>query len=361
MVRPRFCNTKVKQLKRGDGSLTTVPEEMRQVATDFLQDSLSAEALSSEALECRQHIWDKVRPKVTSTMRQTLDAPLQEEEVAEAIRTLLHTSCLGEDGLSPTLFQEYWELVKTDLCQAFQDILDTGSIPTEVGEGLIFLIPKGDGPSEDIRRWRPITTLNMIYKILAKTISLRVQPLLPHLIHASQTGFIKERSILDNIFTFWETTALAHRSQQDLAIILLDFEKAYDKVDWGFLEGTLLRFGFFDKWVKGTVALYSSASSRVLLAGGKGPSFQLARSVRQGCPLAPFLFLFFAESLSLFLTAEDSGVKGISLPLSISEEILDAEFADDTGLFLKGASTNFSQQKSYSYLLYCIGRKNQLE
>ncbi len=106
-------------------------------------------------------------------------------------------------------------------------------------------------------------------------------------------------------------------------------------MEWGFLEGTLLRFRFSDKWVKGTATLYSSASSRVLLPGAKGPSFRLTRSVRQGFPLAPFLFLFFAEALSLFLTARDSGVKGISLPLSILEEILDAEFADDT-------STTFS-------------------
>ncbi len=209
MVRPKFFNTRVKKLKRRDGSLTTVPEEMRQVATDFFQDLLSSKALSSEVLECRQRIWDKVHPKVTSTMRQSLDAPIQEEELAEAIRTLPHTSCPGEDGLSSAFFQEYWELLKTDLCQAFQETLDIGSMPTEVGEGLIFLIPKGDGPSKDIRKWRPITILNTIYKILAKMMSLRVQPLLPHLIHASQTSFIKERSILDNIFTFWETATLA--------------------------------------------------------------------------------------------------------------------------------------------------------
>ena len=107
MVHTKFCNTGVKQLKKTDGILTIVPEEMRQVATDFFQDLLSAKALSSEVLECRQRFWDKVCPKVTSTMRQTLDAPLQEEELAEAIRTLPHTSCPGEDGLTPTFFQEY--------------------------------------------------------------------------------------------------------------------------------------------------------------------------------------------------------------------------------------------------------------
>ena len=122
---------------------------------------------------------------------------------------------------------------------------DSGHLPEAWGAGLIFLIPKGDLASDDISQWRPITILNTIYKIFAKTISLRLQPWLPQLIHSSQTGFIKEHSILDNIFTFCrETTAMALKTKQDMAILLLDFEKAYDRVDWSFLEGTMLKFGF---------------------------------------------------------------------------------------------------------------------
>ena len=74
-------------------------------------------------------------------------------------------------------------------------------MPEEWSEGLIYLIPKGEGPLEEIQKWRPITILNTVYKILAKAISMRLQ-LLPHCIHGSQTGFLKERSILDNIVTF---------------------------------------------------------------------------------------------------------------------------------------------------------------
>ena len=159
-------------------------------------------------------------------------------------------------------------------------ILEKGIMPPQLGAGLIFLIPKGEGPSDDIRKWRPITILSTAYKILAKALSLRLQPMLPQLIHVSQTGFIKERSILDNIFTFGEASAIATKTKQDLTVLLLDFEKAYDRVDWGFLEGTLIQFGFDLQWVKGIASLYSSASSRVLLAGDKGMSFQLSRSVR---------------------------------------------------------------------------------
>ena len=96
----------------------------------------------------------------------------------------------------------------------------------------------------DMEKWRPITFLNTIYKIYAKGLSMRIQKFLPRLIHTSQTGFIKERSILDNIFVFWEAVAVAKKTKQDLAILLLDFEKAYDRVDWSFLEGTMVCMGF---------------------------------------------------------------------------------------------------------------------
>ena len=85
---------------------------------------------------------------------------------------------------------------------AFQEIIDSGDMPESLSEGLIHLIPKEGGDREDIRHWRPITLLGTAYKILAKAVSLQLQPFMDELIHSTQTGFVKGRSILDNIFTF---------------------------------------------------------------------------------------------------------------------------------------------------------------
>ena len=118
------------------------------------------------------------------------------------------------------------------------------------------MIPKSSGQLEELQHWRPITLLNVIYKILAKTLARRLQPYLPKLIHDSQTGFIQERSIFDNIILFWEMVTIAEVQKQDLAVLLLDFEKAYDRVDWDFMEGTLVRMGFPNTWIRGVSALY---------------------------------------------------------------------------------------------------------
>ena len=62
-------------------------------------------------------------------------------------------------------------------------------------------------------------------------------------------------------------------------VLLLDFEKAYDRVDWDFLEATMLRMGFPWPWIQGVAALYRSAHSQVLLAGDRGELFPISRSV----------------------------------------------------------------------------------
>ena len=172
-------------------------------------------------------------------------------------------------------------------------------MPIFLSEGLIYLIPKVEGISEDIRKWTP-TLLNNSYKIFAKMLNFRQQKILPKVIHVSKTGFMKDRSIVDNVFTFWETTTLAVKKETKLGSIVVGFEKAYDRVDWKILEGSMHRLGFTTTWIKGVSCLYRNAYSQVLLAGGIEPRFNITRFGSQGCPLAPFLFLLFAEVMHAF-------------------------------------------------------------
>ncbi|KAH7306937.1 hypothetical protein KP509_22G038200 [Ceratopteris richardii] len=81
----------------------------------------------------------------------------------------------------------------------------------------------------------------------------------------------------------------------------------------------LVRFGFNTRWIKALEALYQLANSGVLMVGKIGPRFQLTRSVWQGFPLAPFLFLFFVEAIACFLTAPQTDLRGLKLPFSNSE------------------------------------------
>ena len=104
------------------------------------------------------------------------------------------------------------------------------------------------------------------------------------------------------------------KNKEDLVVLLLDFEKAYDRVDWDFMEGSFLRLGFPAQWINVVASLYREAFSSVLVAGGQTRKFSISRSVRQGCPLAPFLFLLVMETFSMYLNSSQVSLKGLPFP-----------------------------------------------
>ena len=74
--------------------------------------------------------------------------------------------------------------------------------------------------------------------------------------------------------------------------------------------------------------------------------------MRQGCPLAPYLFLFFAEAMSCYLNHQGTGLKGLRIP-PMAQDLVDAEFADDTCLYLHGSRKNFKKPERASNV-FCI-------
>jgi hypothetical protein len=121
------------------------------------------------------------------------------------------------------------------------------------------------------------------------------------------------RSILDNIFIAQESLSWAEESNQDLVLLLLDFEKAFDRIEWGFLFGALERLGFRGTWIRWVKALYKGVTSAMRMNGESGPDFRLAQSVRQGCPLAPYLFILATDVLGHMLADPRNEVEGLSL------------------------------------------------
>ena len=108
------------------------------------------------------------------------------------------------------------------------------------------------------------------------------------------------------------------------------------------MEAVLLRLGFPGAWIKGVSALYRHASSSILFFGGYGTLFPISRSVRQGCPLAPFLFILFGEALSSFLRSSIVAIQAIVLTI-VNLTVLDADFADDTNLYIHGDVSNLDR------------------
>ena len=194
--------------------------------------------------------------------------------------------------------------------------------------GIISLIPKEDSELNQLQNWRPITLLNVDYKIASKAIAKRIEPLLPHLIHPDQTGFVKDRYIGENIRLISDVMEQTNKDNIPGILVSLDFRKAFDTLEWSCIQHSLKVCNFGEglrRWVK---VFYSEIESAAINNGFATNWIKPSTGVRQGCPLSPYLFILSAEIMSNKIR-QCNEVHGISL---FRNEIKLSQFADDTNL-----------------------------
>jgi hypothetical protein len=182
-------------------------------------------------------------------MKASMTKELDLKEVIKAISSLPKGKPPGHDRILTKNFQDFVEEVAPTLLAAFKVMLKQGRTSTHINTGMITLIPKSGNHSR-LENWSPITLLGSIYKILVKTLANKLQAILPLIIKLNKSGFVEGRSILDNTFLARKALNWAVESEQDLVLLLLDFEKGFVKIEWGFLFLALAKLGFSSKWIQ---------------------------------------------------------------------------------------------------------------
>ena len=165
------------------------------------------------------------------------------------------------------------------------------------------MIPKVNNP-ERVSDFRPISLYNVIYKIISKVITNFLKPLLDSIISKTQSAFIADRLITDNILIAFESLHNMKTNctaKKGFMAIKLDMSKAYNRVEWVFLERILLKLGFQESWVALIMECITMMSYSILVNGELKGMINPSRGLRQGDPLSPYLFLFCAEVLNALL------------------------------------------------------------
>ena len=216
---------------RGEGDrLITAQSELETHILSFYEQLYTRDDTVEEDAAAREECFRTLKQTVTEEHNQELMRPLTLDEVSIAMKQLPAGKAPGVDAIPAEFYQALWEDIDTDIFSFVSESIHEAHIEAELNVSKIALLPKSEDRSR-VQNFRPISLLNTLYKIVAKVYANRMKPLLHNWILPSQTGFVPNRCILDNIFLAFEAMEWTLENNQELSMLLLDFEKAYDRVN----------------------------------------------------------------------------------------------------------------------------------
>ena len=319
----------IPSLKDEKEKTVTDSREILKLQQRFYQDLFS----SKETIPLKESkFFDKLQnlPKLSDSTKEQMDAPYTIGELIQAIINSKLNKAPGPDGYSNEFFKFFIEELKFWIFRYINEAIINQSFSKCALEGVITCIHKQGKLRNDLKNWRPLTLLNCIYKFFSSMVSYTLKDCLPSIISGDQTGFISGRFIGENTRMVYDTLEYCESHHKKGLLMILDFSKAFDTIEWPFIS-TVLNILNFGKVFASTIELCQTHStSKVVQNGFLSSTIELHRGCRQGDPLSPYVFVLCAEILS-HVIRESGDVRGIDVH---GEEFKVSQYADDTTLLL---------------------------
>jgi len=328
-----YVNKSMFKMVKEDGKEINDLEQIRNEVKNFYKKLYEERSVE----DC--NIYDLVKELKTLSVEESekLEGEIKLDEASFALKNMKHNKSPGTDGFSAEFFKFFWRNLGPFVLRSLNEGFRKGELSITQREGLIICVPKGDKAKEFIKNWRPISLLNVVYKIGSACIANRMKQVLSLLINEDQTGFIKGRFLGDNIRLIYDIISYVNDNKRSGLLLCLDFEKAFDSLDWGFMNKVLVAFGFGPDICKWIFTFYKDIKSSVLVNGQASDWFTVKRGCRQGDPISPYIFILCVEIMAVMIR-ENKQIKGITI---YDTEHKISQYADDTEIMLDGDRNSF--------------------
>ncbi|KAE8904371.1 hypothetical protein PF003_g11658 [Phytophthora fragariae] len=271
--------------------------------------------------------------------QQEVAVSITELEVRAAIQACKEGKATGPDRLGNDWYRAYADALAPTLATLMERWYEAGTFPASFLDADIFSLKKG-GNQANALNYRPLALLNTDYKIFTRILATRLSPTLPERIHPNQAGIVPGRTIHETLHLFEaaQRMILADPEQADALALLLNFKKAYDSLDRNFMITVLRRHGYPEKFLRAIWSLHDGTTVLFLANGSKSRKIAVTSGIRQGCPLAPMLFILALEPLYRRVD-NDAGISGVVIQSDAGRlELRVAGYADDTAVYLSSAA-----------------------
>ena len=269
--------------------------------------------------------------KLNENQKNQCEGKINQGDCIGILKEMQLNKSPGNDGLNVEFYITFWQEIGDLVLNAFNDAIKYKELSPSQKQAIITIIHKEGKDPMSISNYRPISLLNVDYKILTKILSKRIKTILNNVVSVDQVGYLNDRNIGEAVRMISDIIFHTSNFNKPGYLVAIDFEKAFDSISHTFLQRVLKSFGFgsmFTDWVN---IIYTNTQSCVFNGGKSTGYFKIERGLRQGDPLSPYLFILCIECLTHCIR-NDNLVKGIRFGETEIKQIL---YADDMTIFVE--------------------------
>ena len=339
-----FCNLETKNfvskrmtsLINSEGDEVTDFDKVNNEVLQFYQKLYNSKERDLENVDLNVRLKADTK-KLTDGEALDIEGQITLKEAGITLGNMQNNKSPGSSGFTAEFFKFFWKDLGHFIVKSLNYGFEKGELSSTQKEGIITCIPKGNKSRKYIKNWRPISLLNITYKIGSGCIASRIRKVLPSIIDFDQTGFMTDRFTGDNIRLIYDTLNFSKVHKKRGLLLLIDFEKAFDSVAWSFIKKAFSFYNFKNDIISWLQTFYNGIKSTVIVNNKPTPWFQIERGCRQGDPISPYIFLVCGEILA-HMIRQNPNIKGFKF---LEKETLMSQYADDASLVLDGSQESF--------------------